>query len=359
MPGADHAMTALAAVLKQRIDATGPISIADYMTECLMHPTHGYYTTRDPFGKTGDFVTAPEISQMFGEVLGLAIAQSWIDQGAPKPFYLVELGPGRGTCMADILRATKNVPGFHDAASVQLVEASPTLRKIQSDTISHPATHHDRIEDIPEGPIFLIANEFLDALPIRQFQSSGDHWHERMIGVKDGAFVFGLSKPIDILAHRKGNTTDGDIVEVSPAAAAIASRIGARIAKDKGVAIFIDYGDWRSLGDTLQALRSHQPEDIFANPGKADLTAHVDFEALNKAAHPALTSPMIPQGVLLERLGITARAQALAKVLSGETLEAHIAAHRRLTHPEEMGTLFKALAIYPPDLPAPPGFESL
>ena len=187
-------MTPLARLLAERIRETGPITVADYMAECLLHPVHGYYTTRDPFGAAGDFTTAPEISQMFGELLGLALAQAWLDRGSPAPFTLAELGPGRGTLMADILRATKGVLGFHAAAQVVLVEASPHLRKVQAVTLSgHAPRWCDRVEDLPEAPLFLIANEYLDALPIRQFQRGPDGWQERLVGLRDGALTFGLS----------------------------------------------------------------------------------------------------------------------------------------------------------------------
>ena len=352
-------MTPLGQRIAARIAQTGPVTIADYMAECLLDPTHGYYATRDPLGAAGDFTTAPEISQMFGELLGLALAQAWLDRGAPAPFLLVEPGPGRGTLMTDMLRATRGVPGFHDAARVHLIEASPTLREIQKKTLAHSVTHLDTIAGLPEGPLFLIANEFFDALPIRQFQRAGGGWRERVIGLHRDRLAFGLagpSAPPD-LAHRLNDTQDGDIVETCPQGTAIASTIGQRIAEQGGAAIVIDYGGWRSKGDTFQAMKDHAHTDPLAEPGQADLTAHVDFEALAHAAHPAVASAMIPQGVLLERLGINTRAQQLAERLSGEKLDAHIAAHRRLTHAQEMGTLFKAMALFQQDTPTPPGFE--
>ncbi|SLN48546.1 hypothetical protein PSA7680_02501 [Pseudoruegeria aquimaris] len=356
-------MNALARLLAERIRAGGPIPLADFMGECLMHPEHGYYSTRDPFGAAGDFTTAPEISQMFGELCGLSLAQAWLDQGAPSPFRLVELGPGRGTLMADLLRATKGVPGFHAAMRLHLVEASPTLREAQRKALrGHDATWHASLSEVPEGPLFLIANEFFDALPIRQFQRAVEGgWCERLVGLSDGgALAFGLARPAPVaaLAHREADTRPGDIVELCPAAAAIAGEIAARLRADGGAALIIDYGDWRSLGDTLQALRGHAPADPLAAPGTADLTAHVDFEALAQTARAhADISRLTPQGVFLERLGLTARAQALAKGLAGEALTAHVAAHRRLAHPEEMGRLFKVLAVVPKGAPLPPGVE--
>ncbi|CUH74891.1 class I SAM-dependent methyltransferase [Tropicibacter naphthalenivorans] len=351
-------MTQLADLIRAQISATGPIPLAEYMTLCLSHPQHGYYITRDPLGAAGDFTTAPEISQMFGELIGLALAQTWLDQGAPVPFTLAELGPGRGTLMADILRATARVPGFADAAQVHLVETSPALRAEQAQRVPH-ATWHDRVETLPEQPLFLIANEFFDALPIRQFQRDGDEWRERMVGVQDGKLVMGLSAPAPqaALTHRLSDTQNGDLVETCAPAQAITASIAARIAQHGGAAIVIDYGDWRSLGDTFQALEAHAPVDPLAHPGHADLTAHVDFEALAQAASPARHSKLTPQGVFLERLGITPRAQALAAHLHGAALNSHIAAHRRLTHPAEMGSLFKTLALFPEGQQPPPGFK--
>ena len=352
-------MTPLEAKLKARIAAMGPVTLAEYMAECLGDPEHGYYTTRDPLGRTGDFTTAPEISQMFGELLGLCLAQAWLDRGAPRPFILAELGPGRGTLMADLLRATKAVPGFHDALSLHLVETSPTLRAAQGATIAHPLRHHDSIEGLPDEPLFVIANEFFDALPVRQFQRVGDRWRERVVGIVEDRLALGLADPMPpgFLVERLADTADGGIVEVSSVGEATARSLGQRIVDCGGVALILDYGDWRSRGDTFQALRNHEPVDALSAPGTADLTAHVDFEALARAALPARASAMIPQGVLLERLGITPRAQALAQNLSGPALDIHVAAHRRLTHPEEMGTLFKAMALTAPGSPLPPGFE--
>jgi NADH dehydrogenase [ubiquinone] 1 alpha subcomplex assembly factor 7 len=352
-------MTALADLLLRRIRLSGPMTIADYMADCLLHPEHGYYTTRPPFGAEGDFITAPEISQMFGELLGLCLAQAWQDQGAPAVFALAELGPGRGTLMADVLRATRGVPGFHAAARVVLIEASPALRVRQKATLApYPVQWADSIDTLPEAPLFLLANEFFDALPIRQFQRHGDGWQERLVGERDGQLAFGLATPTRMAAleHRLAETVPGDIVETCAPAQAIVAGLADRIGRHGGAALLIDYGDWHSRGDTLQALRRHAFADPLADPGEADLTAHVDFEALAQAAAPCAAAGPVPQGVLLERLGITARAQALAGRMKGTALTAHIAAHRRLTHPEEMGQLFKALALHPSGMPPPPGF---
>ncbi|WP_322864936.1 class I SAM-dependent methyltransferase [Aquicoccus sp. G2-2] len=352
-------MNELETILRNLVQTRGPIPLSDYMAECLFHPAYGYYSTRNPLGAAGDFITAPEISQMFGELIGLSLAQSWLDQGAPARFALTELGPGRGTLMADALRAARAVPGFSDAAEVHLVEASPPLRAAQKTTLAAYAPRwHDTVNTLPEIPLYLIANEFFDALPIRQYQRASAGWSERCIGADGQGLRFGLAPPapLNALSHRLDDTAIGDIVEHCPAAPAIITTIGQRIKDHGGAALIIDYGDWRSLGDTLQALRNHQPVNPLAEPGKADLTAHVDFEALAHAA-PCGHTKLTPQGLFLERLGITGRAQALATALGGDALKSHVAAHRRLTHPDEMGTLFKVLGFYPANATPPPGLE--
>ncbi|AVO36702.1 class I SAM-dependent methyltransferase [Pukyongiella litopenaei] len=351
-------------LIAARISETGPITVADYMADCLLHPEHGYYATRDPLGAAGDFTTAPEISQIFGELLGLALAQAWLDQGRPAPFVLAEPGPGRGTLMADILRATRAVPGFAEAAQVTLIEASPTLRKIQAERLSnHTPRWLDRLDQLPDLPLFLVANEFFDALPIRQFLRDGGGWREKRIALDGGRLVFGLTDPAPQpgLAHRLADTGDGDMVEICPAAAPMAGEIAARIAGHGGAALIVDYGGWRSRGDTLQALCAHRFTDPLDAPGSADLTAHVDFEPLAAAAiaSACAASPLISQGVFLERLGITARAQALAEGLAGAALDDLVAAHRRLTHPDEMGNLFKVLGLYPNGAAPLPGLEPM
>jgi SAM-dependent MidA family methyltransferase len=352
-------MTPLAGILARRIAATGPIGMAEFMAECLLHPEHGYYTTREAFGQAGDFITAPEISQMFGEMVGLCLAQSWLDQGAPHPFALVELGPGRGTLMADIWRATGGVAGFHAAARIHLVEASPRLRHVQRSALPGlEIVWHDDVGTLPAGPAWMVANEFFDALPVRQFRRDGAGWAERVIGLREGRLATGLSPaaPLAALAHRLADTRDGDIVEICPAAPSVVAALAERVAGG-GAALIVDYGGWRSLGDTVQALRRHQPDDILAHPGEADITAHVDFEALARAARDAcpgvgIAGP-VGQGAWLERLGIGPRAQVLARGMTDAALATHLAAYRRLTHPQEMGTLFKVLALHAPGHPLP------
>ena len=313
----------LLAHLTARIKQTGPISLADYMADCLLHPEWGYYTTRDPFGPGGDFLTAPEISQMFGEMLGLCLVQTWRDQGSPDRFTLAEAGPGRGTLMSDMLRAARSVPAFAQAAQIILIEASPVLRAQQAQTLAgHAPQWIDSVDDLPDAPLFLVANEFFDALPIRQFQRDGDHWRERRVGLDGDRLTIGLSTPSaqPALDHRIDDTQNGDVVELCPAIPALLKGISARIRDHGGAAVIIDYGDWRSLGDTLQALRAHSPVDPLSAPGTADLTAHVDFEALTAAAEGCRYSRVTPQGVYLERLGITARAQSLAQNMQGDAI---------------------------------------
>jgi SAM-dependent MidA family methyltransferase len=357
-------MTALADILKRQIRATGPMTLAQYMSACLLHPEYGYYTTQDALGADGDFTTAPEISQMFGEVIGLCLAQSWMDQGAPEAFALVELGPGRGTLIADVMRATLQVPGFHTAAALHLVEASRRMRDLQAATLpAHQPVWHDTAETLPDDiPVFAIANEFFDALPIRQFQRDVKGWREVMVGLSEaGTLQRGLSDPapIDMLEHRLDDTAPGALVEICAQGQTVIDAVAHRIAAQGGMALVIDYGGWRSDGDTFQAVRAHRPVDPFEAPGHADLTAHVDFEALARSALKAkcAATQLTNQGVFLERLGITPRAQGLAKGLDGAALEAHVAAHRRLTHPDEMGSLFKVLGLYPGTDSLPPGLD--
>jgi len=350
-------MTPLARLLIRRIEAAGPITLADYMAECLLHPAHGYYATRDPLGVAGDFTTAPEISQMFGELVGLSLAQAWLDQGAPAPFALAELGPGRGTLMADLLRATRAVPGFHAAARLHLIEASPVLAVRQKQALAGFACHWlTETAALPATTaLFAVANEFFDALPIRQFTRDDGGWRETMVGVTKGALTPGLSAvaPLAGLDHRRSDTAPGDMVETCPTAGPVMEAVGQRIARHGGAALIIDYGHWGATGATFQAVQAHAFADPFAAPGLADLTAHVDFRALARAAPTAHS--FTQQGAFLTRLGITARSARLAAHLSGDRLESHARATHRLTAASEMGSLFKVLALYPQHTPPPPG----
>lgn len=352
--------TPLGELLLARVSVMGPMTVAEYMHECLLHPDHGYYTGETVFGAAGDFTTAPEISQMFGELVGLALAQAWMDQGAPARAVLLEMGPGRGTLMADILRVLDRVPGAQAALRPHLLEASPRLRRRQAEALAgHDPVWIDRLADLPDAPVFAVANEFFDALPIRQFQRAGDAWSERMLIARDGALAFGQAPPTPFatLADRLADTRDGDLVEISQGAPAIMTDLSGRIVARGGAALVIDYGDWRSRGDTLQAVKAHEFDDVLAHPGQADLTAHVDFEPLARAAQAAgaTVTALTPQGDWLTRLGLAQRAEALARALRGDALASHLAAARRLTDPQDMGHLFKVLGLHAPGTPPLPG----
>lgn len=346
--------TPLTALLIDRIAAQGPLGLHDYMAECLLHPVYGYYTTRPPFGAEGDFITAPDISQMFGELLGLCLAQTWIDQGQPPQFTLAELGPGRGTLMADVLRATRGVAGFHAAMRVHLIEASPRLCALQQQALAgYDVTWAKDISALPQAPLFLLANEFFDALPIRQFRREGDMWCETLVGSQDGRLVFGKSAPISL---DRADTKSGDVFEICPTASGIMAQISQRISTYGGAGLIVDYGGWDGLGDTFQAMQAHGYVDPLDSPGMADLTAHVDFAALAAAAAPC-TCAYTSQGAFLIRLGIVGRAAVLGKSLTGDGLTAHLLATDRLTAAAQMGELFKVLGIRPKDTPPLAGFD--
>ncbi len=355
-------MTELTEILKSRIAESGPISVADYMHNCLTHPEHGYYTNRDPFGPDGDFVTAPEVSQMFGEMVALWLMQTWADQGRPEKFALVELGPGRGTLMADILRTAEALPSFLEAAEVWLVETSPAMRRKQAATLIMEATPNwaNSVDELPDLPIFLVANEFFDALPVHQFRPTDAGWQERLIEVgADGlAYTYGRPTPNTDLDEFFTGLPENLFAEVSYAGENIAATIGDHIAKHGGVALIIDYGDWDGAGDTVQAVQNHDSVDELNHAhGEADVTAHVNFAALARAAGAARTEGLAPQGTFLERVGINQRAQALAGNADEKIVEEIASAHHRLTHPDEMGTLFKVMAVVNKDAPHAPGFE--
>lgn len=337
-----HEMT-LESLIKQRIRKHGPISIADYMAIALLHPEHGYYMRRDPLGTAGDFVTAPEISQVFGEIIGAWLAAQWKKLGSPK-CALTELGPGRGTLMNDILRATKNVPGFHDAISIHLVETSPALKQKQWQTLAnkHPKIEwHNDIGALPQEPLLLVANEFFDALPIKQFVDG----KERMIDVVDDKLSFTVP------------TTN--IRETCEPATTITKQLAAHIQQLGGIALIIDYGYTEgSNGDTLQAIKNHAFHDVLKTPGEADLTAHVDFLTLANAGRMeglAAYGPA-PQGAWLMRLGAGQRTTNLCANAAHEQQQALMSGLKRLADPAEMGELFKVLALAPAHLPKPEGF---
>jgi SAM-dependent MidA family methyltransferase len=353
----DH-VSRLLDIIRAQIRATGPLSVADYMALCLTHPRHGYYATRDPLGARGDFITAPEISQMFGELIGLWLAQAWIEAGSPAPFRLVELGPGRGTAMADALRAARAAPGFVDTAELWLVEASAPLRAEQAKRLPG-ARWADRLDAVPEGPLLLFANEFLDALPVRQYLASPEGWREMRVGLEGEGLgierlVWGLTAPLP----GGCDAPPGAWREESPTAAAVAREIARRISTHGGAALIIDYGyraAERPPGFTLQAVRGHARADPLEAPGEADLTWLIDFDRLAEALAPLRTA-CTTQGAFLARLGIGLRAAGLARARPDQA-GAVADALERLTGPAGMGRLFKALAAWPEGRAAPPGFE--
>jgi NADH dehydrogenase [ubiquinone] 1 alpha subcomplex assembly factor 7 len=363
-------MTPLEAELRRIIAADGPLSVATYMTLCLGHPMHGYYTTRDPLGRAGDFITAPEISQMFGELIGLWAAAVWQMMGSPARVALVELGPGRGTLMADALRAARVVPAFAAAVHVHLVEMSPMLQSCQREALAAvdvPVAWHSAFTEVPSGPLIVIANEFFDALPVHQAVKTPSGWHERMVGISsEGKLAFALAPdPIPgfatIVPGLPVNAPPGGIFEWR--SGDIAADVARRLAQHAGAALIIDYGHGESAaGDTLQAVGRHGFADPLATPGEVDLTAHVDFAALARTASAAgarVHGPM-SQGDFLRRLGIEARAAALRAQATAAQAADIDAALARLTGSgrESMGELFKAMAFADPKLGALPGFDS-
>ncbi|MEL3891279.1 SAM-dependent methyltransferase [Ferrovibrio sp. MS7] len=347
-------MTApLLELIRRRIAAEGPISLSDYMAECLLHPQFGYYTTRESIGAAGDFITAPEISQMFGELLGLWAADCWQRIGAPSRCYLVELGPGRGTLMQDALRATRKVAPFLPL----FVEASPKLRAMQAQAVPD-ATWCAEIAALPDdAPLIVLGNEFLDALPIKQYQRQHGAWRERRIAASDdGGLHIVLSRDAFPLAR---TAPEGSIWETSPASHAVIEALAARLQAQGGAALFIDYGPETSgFGDSFQAVRGHAYADPLATPGEVDLTAHVDFQSLGQTARRAGLNAHGPigQGALLNRLGIGLRAQQLKARATPAQAEAIDGALHRLTADAAMGRLFQALALTLRDAPPPAGF---
>ena len=347
--------------LARRIALDGPLTVAEFMTACLHDPRHGYYATRPSLGPKGDFVTAPLVSQMFGELVGAWMAEVWRQLGSPAAVRLVELGPGDATLMEDALRVLRRVPGLLDAAELWLVEPSRPLRALQAERLAHVRPRFaDALAEVPSGaPLILVANEVFDCLPARQFVRTSDGWAERRVGLDaGGALVFGLSPaPSGATDDLPTDAPVGAVAERSPAQTALAAEIGARAAEDGGAALAIDYGrDSSGFGDTLQALSRHAKVDPLASAGAADLTVHVDFPALVEAARAqgAAVSPIVSQRAFLRSLGVEARAAALAR---SRPDQAEVIARQlhRLIAPDEMGELFKAVSIHTPGLD-PPGF---
>lgn len=363
-------MTALEAEIRRLIAIDGPMSVAAFMALCLGHPVHGYYTTRDPFGRGGDYVTAPEVSQMFGELIGVWAAALWQAMGAPARLVLAELGPGRGTLMGDALRAARIVPGFRAALRIHLVETSPVLQRLQQERLAGcepPIAWYRDVAELPDGPLIAIANEFFDALPVHQAVKAAGGWHERMIGIgRDGALAFALHPdPIPgfdaIVPAGLAGAPIGSLYEWR--SSEIVTALARRVAERGGAALAIDYGHRDSaVGETLQAVGRHAFADPLATPGEVDLTAHVDFTAFARAATRAgarVHGP-IPQGEFLRRLGIAARAAALRTAATPAQAADVDAALARLTGTGRgaMGELFKAIAVADPALGGVPGFDS-
>jgi SAM-dependent MidA family methyltransferase len=358
-------VNALGERIARTIAAQGPLSIAQFMTMAALDPQYGYYATRDPLGADGDFVTAPEISQVFGELVGLWCVQAWFDQGRPSPVRLVELGPGTGSLMEDTLRAARLAPEFRKAVDVVLVDACPALVARQKARLANAGVSvtwrpqfDERLCDLP---LFLITNEFFDALPIRQFVKTARGWCENMVATDANQnLALALSPdalPLDVPAER-GDATDGAVYEASPASTALVHEIGRAIATRGGAALIVDYGySGAGFGDTLQAVGEHRFRDVLASPGEIDLSAHVDFGALARAAERggAASFGPVPQGEFLANLGILDRMMSLSSKNPGgqQTIKEAV---DRLINPDQMGTLFKALAILPKGAPKPPGF---
>jgi NADH dehydrogenase [ubiquinone] 1 alpha subcomplex assembly factor 7 len=363
----------LAATIARRIRREGPLSLAAYMAIALHDPDFGYYATRDPFGAAGDFVTAPEISQIFGELIGICVVDFWRRIGRPDPVILAELGPGRGTLTADLLRAARVFPEFRRAVRLTLVETSPVLRHAQRRRLAGlpdlAPNFADSVDALPEGPLLLVANEFLDALPIRQFVRGRRGWAERLVALDAGVeagperlvLVEGPENPALALLVPPGlrDAPPGAVVEVRPAAAALAAALGERLARHPGLALFVDYGHFPSRpGPTLSAVRRHRAAPILATPGEADLSAHVDFAAFAEAATAsgAACHGPVPQRDFLLALGAETRLAALSRHAAPAQRAALESGLARLIDPAQMGNLFKALALTPPGLPPPAGF---
>jgi NADH dehydrogenase [ubiquinone] 1 alpha subcomplex assembly factor 7 len=348
----------LSATLKEMIQLHGPLTVADFMQACLHHPEHGYYATRPALGgENADFLTAPEASQMFGELIGLWCAHEWTQIGTPHLVHLIELGPGRGVLMQDALRAARKVPDFTKAIHVNFVEASAPLRAQQATRVAD-AHWMDRLADVSPGHSLILGNEFLDCLPIRQFVDTPEGRREKLVGLDDkGELAFGLSAPLP------GTSSAQGVIEIASGLPAFIQTLADRLHAHPGRALFLDYGyetpkDAKPWGaDTLQAVKAHKKIDSLACPGEADLTAHVDFSAVKKLAALAgltVAGPVF-QGQFLRTLGLDQRAAALARAHPGRAKRID-REHARLTHADQMGVLFKAICLSSPNLPPPAGF---
>jgi NADH dehydrogenase [ubiquinone] 1 alpha subcomplex assembly factor 7 len=356
--------TELGRRIARRIALNGPISVADFMAEALGHPTLGYYRRATALGAAGDFTTAPEISQMFGEMIGAWLAERWHAMGQPSSVRLVELGPGRGTLMADALRATRGVPGLHAALDLHLIDTNETLRAQQAAALAaFKPSWHERFDSVPDGPLLLVANEFFDALPVRQFHKTAQGWRERMVGLApDGETLsFALAPggtPFTSFLPHAAQDAEAELCEQGRA---LAAEIGVRVARDGGWALIVDYGyDAAGLGSSLQAVRGHRGTGVLDHPGETDLSTHVDFGALGAAARAASQARVfgpVGQADFLKRLGILQRAQTLKARASPEQRHAIDAGLERLIAPDQMGTLFRVMALGDDRSAPPAGFS--
>jgi NADH dehydrogenase [ubiquinone] 1 alpha subcomplex assembly factor 7 len=331
-------------LIKDQIRLNGPLSVEAYWNLCLAHPQYGYYITRDPLGVAGDFTTAPEISQLFGEMIGIWVAEQWQRLGSPVLFHLAELGPGRGTLMEDLLRIGKMVPGFMDAVHIHCVETSPRLREKQRAMLSkYQVAWHDHLGTVPDvGPLMIIGNEFLDALPIQQYVCQNGQSFERLIGISgDGNLTFGLS-PVVAPISPQGEQKDGVLFEMSVAREQFINMSCDRIKRQRGTILMIDYGhDVSGFGDTFQALKNHQFSDVLSDCGDVDLTSHVDFGRLKHIAiESGLSVRLQGQGRFLKLMGIEARAAQL--MVKSDTIATGL---HRLVDPTEMGDLFRVMEV--------------
>jgi NADH dehydrogenase [ubiquinone] 1 alpha subcomplex assembly factor 7 len=356
--------------LIQLIKLKGPITVADYMSDALGHPHDGYYMSQKAFGVDGDFTTAPEISQVFGELIGLWLVEAWRNMGSPKAFNLIELGPGRGVLMADMLRAARLRPEFTRSAQVWLLETSGRLRHEQQRRLRASDVKPlwaDEFDDIPAAPSLIVANEFFDCLPIQQFQNTGNSWRERLVGLTPNGenleFVLGRTPPpADYGLPDPSECDEGEIFEISFAAREFLSYMCSMLTEHGGAALIIDYGHMQSgFGDTLQAVRNHKYWPPLSSPGRADLTVHMDFEAMARAAidSGAVVHGPATQGQFLDRLGLAIRVEMLCKGKPAEEAEKIRVGVSRIAASNQMGEIFKVLCISSPDLPAPSGFDLL
>ncbi len=362
-------MTPLSEHIVAMIRQDGPLPMDSYMNLCLAHPEHGYYMARDPFGRAGDFTTAPEISQIFGELVGIWCVSTWQTMQVPDPFNLIELGPGRGTMMADLLRAVKVMPGFLESVEVHLVETSPALRRLQTATLAQSGAQvhwHEDIESIPDRPTLVIGNEFFDALPVRQLQYTEIGWYERVIGLnRSGELQIELAGdrvPDAALPDWMQDAEVGEVAELSPARADYATRLARRVAGDGGALLVIDYGHVRpGPGETLQAVSRHNPIDTLGQPGECDLTAHVDFAALEDCFVDAGLSTFGPitQSQFLAGMGLAERLEMLTKRSGARERMKIVDAARRLVAGTEMGHLFKVLVATHAELAKPAPFAHM